>query len=347
MSGLPHAAPEDVGLDPRRLESAFRLLEEWTSGEDAPIPGGAILVGRNGKIVPPRFLGRQGPERDAEPIREDGIFLLASISKPITYLGAMLLVERGQLNLCDRVTRYIPEFAAHRKKDALVLHLFTHSSGLPDMLPNNAELRKAHAPLSRFIDGAIRETALGFPPGTDCRYQSMVTLVVAELIQRISGKTIHQFLKDEVFNPLGLESTALGSRGLAEERLVRVQTPDYQQDSDFGWNSAYWRELGSPWGGMFSTPEDFAVICQLMLGRGALGSVRLLAPRTVDRMTENRLQDQPDMPERIRRRSPWGLGWQLNHTGTRGSWGELLGPRVYGHSGATGTLAWIDPDTST
>ena len=128
-----------------------------------------------------------GPERDSPPIRRDAIFLLASITKPVVYLGALMLVERGLLNLSDPVTRYLPDFAAHHKEGTLVQHLFTHTSGLPDMLPDDKELRAAHAPLSRFIEKAIRETVPLFPAGTNWSYQSMGTLVVAELIQKISG----------------------------------------------------------------------------------------------------------------------------------------------------------------
>jgi CubicO group peptidase (beta-lactamase class C family) len=172
----------------------------------------------------------------------------------------------------------------------------------------------------------------------------MGTLVVAELIQRISGMTIRDFLKREIFDPLGLQATALGSRGLARERLIRVEIPEYQRGSDFSWNSSYWQELGAPWGGMFSAPEDFARICQLLLNGGELDGVRLLAPGTVRVMTENRLDEQPDLPEPIRRTQPWGLGWRLNHPGTSSSWGDLLGPRTFGHTGATGTMCWMDPD---
>jgi CubicO group peptidase (beta-lactamase class C family) len=342
MPHLSHAKPDEIGLDPKRLQRAYDLLEDWTAGPNAAVPGGAILVGRRGKIVEPRFFGRQGPEPDAELIRRDGMFLLASISKPITYLGAMILVERGLLNLNDHVTRYIPDFAAHHKEDTLVSHLFTHTSGLPDMLPNNEQLRREHAPLEKFIEGAIRDTVPLFKPGTDLSYQSMGTLVVAELVQRISGLSIHAFLKREIFDPLELRSTALGSGGLDRARLIRVQTPDYQAGSDFGWNSPYWQQLGAPWGGMFSTPEDFAVICQMLLGGGRIGDVRLLAPGTVQMITTNRLDDYPDVPEPIRRSQPWGLGWSMNHPGTAGSWSDLLNRQVFGHTGATGTMAWID-----
>jgi CubicO group peptidase (beta-lactamase class C family) len=326
---------------------AYDLLEKWTIGPDAPVPGGAILVGRHGKIVPPRFFGRQGPGPDAPSIRHDGMFLLASITKPIAYLGAMLLVERGRLNLSDPVVRYLPEFAAHQKEkeEVLVVHLFTHTSGLPDMLPNNLELRKAHTPLKQFLTLAVTETKLKFKPGTQQSYQSMGTAVVAEIIQRLSGQPIDEYLRREIFEPLGLKSTGLGSRGFPHERLVRVEDPDYQVGTNFSWNSEYWQQLGVPWGGMFSTPEDFAVLCQVMLSGGTWGGVRLLSPAAVQMMTTNRLNDQPDLPEPVRRTQPWGLGWRLNHLGRPESWGDLLGRHVFGHTGATGTTAWMDPRT--
>lgn len=359
---LPQARPEDIGLNPARLKNAYDLLEAWTKGPRPAIPGAALVVGRRGKIVPPRFFGRQGPEPDAEPIRSDGMFLLASITKPITCVGAMLLVERGLLNLTDRVTRYIPDFAAHHKEDTLVHHLFTHTSGMPDMLKNNVELRKAHAPLKKFIEGAVRDTVPLFRAGTNFSYQSMGTLIVAEIVQRITQLSIHDFLKKEIFDPLGLKSTGLGSRGFDRARLVRVETPDYLSGGDFGWNSTYWQEMGAPWGGMFSTVEEFAVICQMMLGEGTYnsstapstpaapisrsanqGGVRLLSPRSVRMMTANRLDDYPELPEPIRRVTPWGLGWQMNHPGTPENWSDLLDRTVYGHTGATGTLTWLDP----
>src|SRR5687768_13296867 len=116
-NGLSYAKPEEIGLDSARLQVAYDLLASWTAGPKAAVPGGAILVGRRGKIVTPRFFGRQGPEPEAGPIRSDGMFLLASITKPMVYLSALKLVERGQLNLSDQVTRYIPDFAAHHKEE--------------------------------------------------------------------------------------------------------------------------------------------------------------------------------------------------------------------------------------
>lgn len=341
---LPVAKPEDVGLDPKRLQVAYDLLEKMT-GERDGIPGGALLVGRAGKIVAPRCFGRQGPQRAAPALQPDALFLMASITKPIVYLAALMLVERGKLNLGERVTRYVPEFAAHDKGETLVGHLFTHTSGLPDMLANNAELRKDHAPLKKYLDGASRETELLFKPGTKLSYQSMGTAVVADIVQRLSGKTIAEVLREEIFAPLGLKSTALGSKGLDRARIARVQVPDYQTATAWDWNSLYWHQLGVPWGGLFSTPEDFAVLCNLLLAGGAWGGVRLLSPAMVRMATTNRLDDYADLPEPVRRTQPWGLGWRMNHPGTPDSWGDGLGRHVFGHTGATGTMVWMDPET--
>lgn len=340
---VPQAGPEDIGLDPRRLQAAYDLLEKWTAGPNAPVPGAAILVGRFGKTAAPRFFGRQGPEADAEPIRRDAMFYMASVTKPVIFTAGMLLVERGLLNLSDHVTRYIPEFTGQGKADAQVLHLFTHTSGLPDEPPTNTELRRQHAPLAKFIEGAIQADLL-FAPGTRFSYSSSATMLVAEIVQRLSGRSIRDFVRSEIIEPLGLKSTGLGSQGFARERLVRTTIPEYQRP-EFGWNTTYWQELGSPAGGLFSTPEDYAAICATMLGGGRWGGVQLLSAASVRQMTTNRLHDLPALPEPIRRTQPWGLGWRLNHLGTPDSWGDLLGRSVFGHTGSAGNVVWMDPVT--
>lgn len=341
---VPQVKPEELRLDAKRLQVAYDLMEKWTTGPRAPVPGGAILVGRFGKTVAPRFFGKQGPEPDAEPIRRDAMFYLASVTKPMIYTAALQFVERGKLNLGDKVSRYIPEFTGTDKDATQVLHLFTHTSGLPDELPDNAELRRGYASLKKFIEGSIKADLL-FKSGTKQSYSSAATLIVAEIVQRLSGKSIRDYVRAEILEPLGMKSTGLGSQGFARERLVRTTTPDYQKGGNFGWNSKYWQELGSPAGGMFSTPEDFAAICALMLDGGKWGDTRLLSPATVRMMTANRLNDLPDLPEPIRRTQPWGLGWRLNHTGLPDSWGDLLDRNVFGHTGSAGNLVWMDPRT--
>ena len=355
MRRLPYARPETIDLDPERLAVAYRLLTEWTTSPDpgriAPqMVGGAIVVGRHGKTTEPRYFGHMAAGKDAPRMRSDAAFLLASITKPIVYLAALQLVERGKLNLTDRVTRYFPEFAAHHKEETLVQHLFTHTSGLPDMLTNNVELRKAHAPLDKFLQHAIRDTVPLFPPGTNLSYQSMGTLVVAGLVQELSDMSISDYLQKNIFEPLGLEASTLGRRHLLPSRIVQVQRPgflaakDDPEVTDYDWNSDYWQNFGAPWGGMYSTPDDFAVICQMLLNRGVWNGKRLLSRATVEKLSTSRLDDMPDLPDSVRRSQPWGLGWRMNQPAMSDSWGDLLHPSVFGHTGASGTLVWIDPE---
>lgn len=345
------ATPRELGFCPERLARVDALLRHWTAGPAAPWPAASLAVGRRGKLLEPICHGRRGPEPDAPPVQPDDLFLIASLTKPITYLGGMLMVERGLLGLSEPVVERLPEFAPHGKAATLVHHLFTHTSGLPDMLPNNRELRRQQAPLATFLRHVCEDTAPLFPPGTGFLYQSMGTLVAAELTRRASGLELPELLRRELFAPLGLTATSLGATGLVatgldQRRIVRVRTPPDQEPS-WNWNSDYWRQLGAPWGGMFSTPSEYAALCQLMLNGGRWGGNRIVATATVRMMTTNRLDDLPQVPEAQRRTKAWGLGWQMNHPAGVDCLCDLLGADAFGHIGATGTLVWCDPRSET
>jgi CubicO group peptidase (beta-lactamase class C family) len=341
MPGIPVARPEAVGFDSARLDRAFALLKKWAA-EDKVL-GAGLCVGRRGRMVEPRFFGRSRVEAGSAPLKSDALFLVASITKPVTVTAAMMLVERGEVALEDRVARYVPAFAARGKGEVQLRHLMTHTSGLPDMLPDNEKLRKAHQPLSAFVKGTC-EVALAFAPGTRVSYQSMGTLMLAEIVHQVSGKTVHEFLRQEVFEPLGMHDTSLGWQPAKKERIAQVRQPAELLKQDWSWNHPYWLGLGAPWGGMITSPADFARFCQMTLNGGELDGVRILSPAGVRAMTSNQLATMPRIPEEERRCRPWGLGWRLNWPGHSSNFGDLLGPRTYGHWGSTGTLCWIDPD---
>jgi CubicO group peptidase (beta-lactamase class C family) len=317
------------------------MLQRWV--ETDRIPAAALCVGRRGRMLAPRFFGRQRPEAGSPPLREGAVFLVASITKPVTVTAVMLLVERGELGLEDRVATFIPRFAANGKQEVQVRHLMTHTSGLPDMLPNDRQLRTAHRPLSAFIDDICRLPLL-FRPGTRVSYQSMGTAMLSEIVHQVAGRALPEFLQREIFGPLGMDDTSLGLRPALRERLPVLRTEPELRRADWHWNSPYWLAFGAPWGGLITTPADLARFCQMMLGGGSLGGVRLLSPGTVRAMTSNQLAAMPAVPEEDRRCRPWGLGWRLNWPAEPGTFGDLLGPRAYGHWGATGTLCWMDPD---
>lgn len=331
MATVPVVSPSRVGFHPGRLQRAYDSLQAWVdSGE---IPSAALCIGRRGAVAEPRFFG----------VPADSLFLVASITKPVTAAAVMLLVERGQLLLDDRVTDTIPEFAQNGKQDVRLRHLLTHTSGLPDMLPENVALRKAHAPLEAFVEGTCRHPLM-FPPGTRVSYQSMGFAVLSEIVRRVAGVPLATFLKDEYFGPLGMQDTSLGWVAENASRIATLRLEPEQEGTDWSWNTPYWLGLGAPWGGLITSPADFAVFARMMLDEGSTRKRQFLGRATVQAMCRNQLAGMPLVPEEERRCRPWGLGWRLNWPGHSANFGDMLGPQTYGHWGATGTLCWIDPD---
>ncbi len=341
MADLSRARPGTSGWSSERLQRAYDLLERWT--RSGRVPAAALGVGRSGAALQPRFFGRSGLGPADPAIGPDALFLVASITKPVTATAVLMLAERGALALDDRVAEFIPAFAQNGKHEVRVRHLLTHTSGLPDMLPQNDALRAAHAPLTAFLDATIRLPLL-FPPGTQVLYQSMGIAMLAEIVHQVAGRSLAEFLRAEVFEPLGMHDTTLGSVPEKQARIAAIRVSPEQQATDWNWNTPYWLGFGAPWGGLITSPADFARFCRMMLGGGQLDGVRLLAPATVRAMTGNQLALMPLVPEDDRRCRPWGLGWRLNWQGHPDNFGDLLGPRTYGHWGATGTLCWLDPD---
>jgi CubicO group peptidase (beta-lactamase class C family) len=344
MSPLPIARPADLGFDAARFQKALDLLKQWTDADK--VPGAGLAVGRKGRLIEPLLVGRQKAAKDSSALRKDALFLVASITKPVTVASAMMLVERGELALEDPVNRYVPALAGDGREAIQVRHLMTHTSGLPDMVASNEALRQGHRPLSAFVAAACNEPLL-FPPGTKVSYQSMGTALLGEIVHQVAGRTLPEFLRKEVFEPLGMLDTSLGWDPAKKERIAGIRVLPELEGKDWNWNSAYWLGLGAPWGGMVTSPADFARYCQMTLNGGVLDGVRVLSPATVRAMTTNQLAWLPKVPEEERRCKPWGLGWRLNWPGHSSNFGDLLGPRAFGHWGATGTVCWMDPDTET
>ena len=346
---LSQHPPEGVSLHPDRWREALDLLRGWCDA--GKIPGAGLVVGRAGRMIEPQFLGRMGVESEAAPLSSDTLFLIASITKPVVALGVLRLAEQGRLMLDDRVEEYIPEFGRAGTHLVTIRNLLTHTSGLPDMLPDNFALRGQHAPLSRFVEGAC-QIELSFPPGRGVQYQSLGFALLGEIIQRVSGMPASEFLRRELFEPLGMHDTALGApdtwyAGAKPKigRVARIRLPEEMQGTDWNWNSRYWQQLGVPWGGLITSPADLAKLALMLLSGGRVQGERLLSPATIQAATRNQLAEMPDVPEVERRCRPWGLGWRLNWPAHSANFGDFLGTRTYGHWGATGTLMWLDPET--
>jgi CubicO group peptidase (beta-lactamase class C family) len=320
-----------VGIDPDQYGRAVAWLRRAV--ESGEIPAAGLCVGRRGGVVEPVVLGVPAESR----------FLVASLTKPVVAIAAMLLIERGMLLLDDRVAEFLPDFAGEHKDEVRVRHLLTHTSGLPDQLPENVALRCSHAKLTSFVEATCRHPLL-FRPGTRVRYQSMGFVLLGAIVERIVGRSLVEFLRADLFEPLQMQGTALGVAADEIGGITPCRLPAEQEGTDWSWNSPYWLGLGAPWGGLVTTLEDFARLCRMMLDGGTLGKTRILGPASIRAMTRNQLAGFPQLAEEDRRCRPWGLGWRLHWPGSSANFGDLSGPSAYGHWGATGTLCWIDPD---
>lgn len=347
---LTYVTPEEAGFDAARLQRAYALLDQ--AAEEGRIPSGALLVGRRERAIAPHAAGRLQLDQGNSPAVKDSIFLVASITKPVTATAAMMLVERGLLMLTDRVSDHLPEFAANGKEDVRVRHLLTHTSGLPDMLPDNLELRQQHAPLSTFVE-RICDLPLDFPPGTRIQYQSTGIAIIAAIVERLTGQSLPEFLRQEVFVPLRMHDTSLGAQGIDLARVAEVNVPPEQRGVSWGWNQDYWRNFGAPWGGMFTTVSDLYRFCRVFLCSGQCDGTRLLSPATVAEMTRDQTTALMQLTNEDYRRLIWGQTWGLGWTivghrvaeAGRTFFGDLCSSRTFGHGGATGTVVWMDPES--
>ena len=348
MQSGPTSEPEKVGLSSKRLEGAYGIWRRAV--EEGKVMGCTLRISRDGEPLEPQAFGRKTIQGDS-PVRPDTMFLVASVTKPVTSTAAMMLVERGHIRLDDPVCSIVPEFGDGGTRDRiLVRHLLSHTSGLPDQLPENRELRSQHAILDDFLKKIYR-TPILFEPGTSFSYSSSGMAMLMDIVQHVSGLSLAEFARREIFEPLGMDDTSYGVDWSKSDRVsqVNIPTASFQYGEadavSWNWNSRYWWSLGSPWGGMVSTQADLTKFLSMFLGGGRLGARQILSPETVRTMTSDQVATFPAIPKDIRRDNPWGLGWQLKKP-FNAMFGDLVSSGTFGHWGATGTLVWADPRTS-
>jgi CubicO group peptidase (beta-lactamase class C family) len=341
---LPLAKPEDVGMSSKHLAYLDEIVGDAVVRKD--FPGAVLLVVRRGKVVFRKAYGDSQRVPESRPMAADMIFDLASITKPVaTATSVMILVERGQIRLWDRVKVYVPEFVPYYEEKGIagdevrLWHLLTHTSGLPPYTDAKEAGKKLGDPCTTAdLARTIAEIPKESPAGTRFVYSCLNYITLAHIVQKVTGKTIAEFAEETIFKPLGMTRTfyrppeaflslcvptevvdGTPLRGVVHDPLARLQ-------GGVSGNA-----------GLFSTADDLAVFAQMLLNKGEWKGVRVLSPLSVERMTEI----YPKVGESGR-----GLGWDLDsdYATVRG---DLFGPASYGHSGYTGTSIWIDPETKT
>ncbi len=304
--------------------------------EQGRLPGAVLLIGHEGRVVYRKAYGKRALVPQPEAMTADTIFDCASLTKVVaTTSSLMKLFEQGKFRLNDKVTEYIPEFQGG-KSEITLRNLFTHFSGLRPDVP-------LESPWSGYETGirlAAADKPAG-PPGARFVYSDINFILLGELVHRLSGQSLAEYARQNIFLPLGMKETmfqppaSLVPRIAPTERLDKTGPPLRGVVHD-----PTARNMGGVAGhaGLFSTADDLARFAQMMVNGGALEGVRLFSPLTVAKFTEP--QSPPDQP--ILR----GLGWDIDsqYSGNRG---ELFPIGSYGHTGFTGTSIWIDPSTKT
>jgi len=365
--------PESVGMCARRLARIDRFLDERyiASGR---LPFAQLQVARDGKLVHQTVLGKASLATGT-PLVEDQIVRIYSMTKPITSVAFMMLVEEGKVSLDDPVHRWIPswrELAVYnagvtggfltRPTDApmRMIDLLRHTSGLTYGFQMRSNVDAAYRagkidPFERtdslegFIE-ALGKMPLEFSPGSAWNY-SVSTDVLGYLVGRISGVPFEDFLRERIFEPLGMVDTAFFVPPDKVQRFADcyVTAPDGKLVQTAGPNFLAPPRAASGGGGLVSTAADYMRFCEALRGGGALGDARLIGPKTLALMRANHLPDRRDLAdisismfsEAMYQGVGFGLGFAMTtdpaRTGIAGSVGE------YWWGGMASTAFWVDP----
>jgi CubicO group peptidase (beta-lactamase class C family) len=261
-------------------------------------------------------------------------------------------VEEGRLGLNRPVSWYIPEFVGEGKDAVMVHHLLTHISGLRDGEVNeHAEKKKGtveipppnetqHPFISEYL--FLRYDApLWKPPGTEMSYCNYGYSLVGEIVRRVSGKSLNDFTRERIFEPMGMKDSCYIVPDSIRHRVVRRSA-----DGPFSWyGTRECQELPGAAGGAFSTAMDMAIFGQMFLNRGAYGDTRILSPASVAEMTRNQIPGiSSRYGEEFFPEASWGLGWSICGNKKSVGYGETLqSPQAFSHGGAGGVFLWVDP----
>ena len=352
---LPHKAPEDVGMDSRKLEKIDSVIDVAIDG--GVIPGAVVGIVKDGAMVFEKAYGYKAVLPSLDSMTLDTMFDLASLTKCLgTTIGIMQLVEKGQVRLMDPVSNYIPGFKDWRdpktkKRERIrVQHLLTHSSGLDPFLrdvPKYVELYGAGTPDTLF-NYIATTSERHFQPGTDVLYSCLNFIMLQDILERVTGERLCDYLQENVFDVLGLEHTCffpLDGKPIKPELAALCAPSEYVGDTlllkaQVHDPTARVVMLGNSGNaGMFSDVEDIAVLCSALLNGGQWNGHRILGRETVRKIFEVPSDNDPKVAR--------SLGWDTYYSAPYMSGDVFEVQNLRGHSGYTGTSVLIDPDTGT
>jgi len=352
--------PEDVGLSStqlKRLEAATKK-----NIDDGLMPGAVMLVARRGKVAWVSVQGKRAPDAD-DPMKFDSIFRIYSMTKPITSLVLMQLVEEGRLQVYDPVAQYLPEIGKMKvgtevtvdgrptlrlgdpERAMTVQDLLRHTAGLTYASRGTSLVHKAYIDAKVGDRTATNEemvkrlggVPLLFAPGERWEY-SVATDVQGRLIEVLTSKTLMEAFNERVFGPLGMVDTAFQ---VPAAKLARAAQPGQKPNGPpmtprFKVDDGAKYESGG--GGLLGTTEDYLRFSLALANGGAFQGKRLIGRKTLEFMTADHVGNRPGRPDGF----GFGLGFEI-HTKLGGDTALMGSVGEYGWSGAAGTTFWVDP----
>ena len=373
--GIPKAqSPEEVGFVTTRLKRLSDRIEEGVKNNE--LPGAVVLIARNGKIVMFDAFGFRDKEAKA-PMKTDAIFRIASMTKPITTVAAMILMEEGKLSLADPVSKYIPAFGntkvSVQKKNAdgtvemalepqfrpmTIQDLMRHTSGLTYGAAGSNPVKQSYLDMKVMVPDQtnaqmvekLSKLALLYQPGTHWEY-SMSTDVLGRVIEVASGMTLDKFIEERITKPLKMGDTGFEAAPDKKDRGARPQKEGPKNEMPNIPEITLKTTWKSGGGGMVSTAADYARFLQMFANGGQVDGARIISRKTIDLMTADHLPPDIVMGDDMyrfealepskRMGQGFGLGFAVRNEQGRN---PLPGsPNDYYWGGAYGTYFWHDP----
>lgn len=344
--GLPRTGPSKASVSSQKLAAIDTEINSEIAQHH--LPGAVVLVARNGSVIWRKAYGSRAVEPAREAMTTDTVFDVASLTKIVaTATSIMILVERGKVRLNDPLSNYIPQIKGEGKDRITIELLLTHLAGYaPDF-----DLKERWTGYEEAIKRLIREP-LHNPPGSKFVYSDINYIALGEVVHRASGLPLNQFAQRNIFQPLGMRDTGF----LPNLKLRKRAAPTEQRRGQLSYlgdkpragevdeNKWLRGEVHDPTSyrmggvaghaGLFSTADDLAIYCQMILNGGSFHGVRILAPLSVAEMVRPRLVSETGWAR--------GLGWDINSSFSTNR-GDLFPLGSFGHTGFTGTSMWIDP----
>ncbi|MDD2584557.1 MAG: serine hydrolase [Bacteroidales bacterium] len=339
---LKKSMPSSEGMDAVKLSNVDEIIN--SAIEKEVVPGAVLAVVRDNKMVYLKSYGNKSVYPKVEKMDVNTIFDLASVSKSVgTAISIMQLVEQGKLRLTDNVSMYIPGFKGYvnpesgRTVDIKIIHLLTHSSGLPPYGPTQELVEKYGSPSPEGLMEYIATCKRDFMPTTKFQYSCLNFITLQNVLQNITGETLESYAQKNIFDVLGMDHSMYNPK---PEFYGMIAPTEKQADGSVILGKVHdplarlLNDGNSGNAGVFSNAQDLAILAAALMNGGEYNGKRILGELTVETMIR-----VPKGYEKIGR----SLGWD-NYSAYASNNGNLFDPeRTFGHTGYTGTSMVIDP----